>query len=127
MRLGELSLTANAATTFQGDIRTDSTTGRTEEEHPTYGAGLTVLRSARSVTEQSSRNSRRSRRTSSTTAMKLKLKIEEAALSVNERFDRELSERSMRVINRDAVRAAEDAAIADREIRRREKSWKKKN
>ena len=120
VRLGELSPTVNTATTLQGDIRTDGATGRTEEEHPTYGAGLTASKPAQSVTKQSSRGSRRSRRTSSTTAMKLKLKTEEAALAVNERFDRELSERSMRAINRDAARAAEDAAIAAEDAKRAE-------
>ena len=123
VRLSELSPTVNTTTTLLSDIRTDGAAGGAEEEHPTYGAGLAASRSAQSVTKQPSRGSRRSRRTSSTTAMKLKLKTEEAALTVNERFDRELSERSMRVINRDAVRAAEDAAITaervDREIRRR--------
>ena len=73
-----------------------------------------------SVTKKLSRSSRRSKRTSSSTAIKLQIKTEEVALAVNERFDRECSERSLRVINRDAARAAKDAATAAEDARRAE-------
>ena len=125
MRLGELSPTVSTATTRNGDIRTDSATGRTEEDHPTYGAGLTASKPAQSTTKRSSKGSRRSRRTSSTTAIKLQLRTEEVALAVNERFDKELSERSLRAINRDAARAAEDAAMAAEDAKRADEDVKR--
>ena len=67
---------------------------KTEGNHPTYGAGLIAAKPAQTTTKKSSRGSRRSKKTSSSTAIKLQLRTDEAALAINERFDKERSERS---------------------------------
>ena len=68
--------------------------------------------------KRSSRGSKRSKKTSSSTALKLQLRTEEAALAINERFDREHSERSLRAINRESARAADDARVAEIDAQR---------
>ena len=114
VRLGELqSSVGMEGTSNAGGTNTEAMGGE-----PTYGASLAAVKPDQTTKKKSSGGSKRSNGTSSSTAMKLQLKTDEAALAVNERFDRERSERSMRVINRAAARAAEDAEIAAR--RRRE-------
>ena len=102
--------------------------GATEEtvtEQTAYGASLMATASSQTVKKKSTRGSKRSKKTSSSTAMKLQLKTDEAALAVNAVFDKERSERSMRVINRDAARAAEDAAEAAADAQRQREKVEK--
>ena len=110
VRLGEL----------QPAVSTAPVPEKTEVNHPTYGAGLMTARPAQTTGKRPSGGSRRSKKTSSSTALKLQLRTDEAALAINERFDKERSERSLRVINREAARAAEDAEIAAEDARRAE-------
>ena len=101
--------------------RTDSVDGAAAEiggDKPSYGATLAAVKPDQTIKKKSSRGSKRSKKTSSSTAMKLKLKTDEAALTITEHFDKERSERSMRIINRDAARAAEDAARAAEDAER---------
>ena len=85
-----------------------------------YAAGLVAATPSQPVKKRSSRASGGSRRTSSSTAAKLQLATDEAAIKVNEQYDRELDDRTKRILARDAVRAQEDAARAEEDAARAE-------
>ena len=72
-----------------------------------YGKQLASSKPSKVTSKHSYKSARHS--TSSSTALKLQLRTEEAAISVNEQFDRELTERDQRKLRRDAIKQAEEA------------------
>ena len=88
----------------------------------TYGSRLAAAKPSKTGSKHSTRVSKHS--DTSSTALKLRLKTEQAALAVEEQFDQELSERAQRIIARNAKKEEtrlfeENARLAEEADRER--------